>query len=120
MYLKEIVNKILKERNRSLSWLAMEMGKTFDGLKLSLTKGSIKYTDLKRMANVLDIPVSKFFEENSADEGMLPKHTLGEEKTQYTSMKNELSSYKELINTLKSQLKDKEKIIDLLSKTKQN
>lgn len=118
MYLKEVVNKMLKERNRSLSWLAMEMGKTFDGLKLGLTRGSIKYTDLKRMANILDIPVSGFFEESSDNEGGILKNTLGEEEAQYISMKNELNSCKELIITLKSQLKDKERIIELLSKTK--
>ncbi len=110
---------MLKERNRSLSWLAMEMGKTFDGLKLSLTRGSIKYTDLKRMANILDIPVSELFEESSDNEAGILKSTLGEEEAQYISMKNELSSCKELINTLKSQLKDKEKIIELLGKAKQ-
>lgn len=119
MHLKEIVNKILKERNRSLSWLAMEMGKTFDGLKLGLTKGSIKYTDLKRMANILEIPVSGFFEESSASKGEILKNMLEEEEVYYISMKNELSSCKELVNTLKSQLKDKEKIIELLGKAKQ-
>ena len=118
MYLKEVVNKMLKDRNRSLSWLAMEMGKTFDGLKLGLTRGSIKYTDLKRMADILDIPVSSFFEEPLDNEGGTQKNVLFEEEGQYLSIKNELTSCKELIRTLKSQLKDKEKIIELLSKTK--
>lgn len=119
MYLREVVNKILKDRNRSLSWLAMEMGKTFDGLKLGLTRGSIKYTDLKRMADILEIPVSGFFEEGSDHERGVPKNILFEEEPQYLHMKNELNSYKELIGLLKSQLKDKEKIIELLSKNKQ-
>jgi hypothetical protein len=118
MHLKEIVNKMLKERNRSLSWLAMEMGKTFDGLKLSLTKGSIKYTDLKRMADILDIPVSIFFEESLYNEPGIQKNILQEEEVHYIKMKNELASCKELINALKSQLKDKEKIIELMSKGK--
>jgi hypothetical protein len=120
MYLKEVVNKILKERNRSLSWLAMEMGKTFDGLKLGLTRGSIKYIDLKRMADILGIPVSGFFEEGSDHEGGVLKNIFLEEKPQYISLKNEMNSYKELIITLKNQLKDKEKIIELLSRTKGN
>ena len=46
MYLKETVARLLKNKNRSLSWLALEMGKSFDGLKLSLVKGSIKYLDI--------------------------------------------------------------------------
>ena len=110
---------MLKERNRSLSWLAMEMGKTFDGLKLGLTRGSIKYTDLKRMADILEIPVSRFFEESLDNEGGTQKNMLFEEEPQYISLKNELISCKELISTLKSQLKDKEKIIELLSRNKQ-
>ncbi|MHB1179493.1 MAG: hypothetical protein ACYCZO_14330 [Daejeonella sp.] len=119
MYLKEVVNKILKERNRSLSWLAMEMGKTFDGLKLGLTRGSIKYTDLKRMADILEIPVSGFFEGGLDYGGETQKNILFEEEPPYLSMKKELNSCKELTNMLKSQLKDKDKIIELLSKTNQ-
>jgi len=34
MSLKEIIDQILKDKHRSLSWLAAEMGKTFDGLRL--------------------------------------------------------------------------------------
>lgn len=118
MYLKEVVNKILKDRNRSLSWLEMEMGKTFDGLKLGLTKGSIKYTDLKRMADILEVPVSGFFEGVDYEEGT-PKNILFEEEHQYLRIKKELNSCEELISMLKSQIKDKDKIIELLSKTKQ-
>ena len=59
--LKRIVDDLLKERERTLSWLARQMDKTFDGLKLSLIKGSIKYTDLLRMAEVLGVDVCWFF-----------------------------------------------------------
>ncbi|MES2458052.1 MAG: hypothetical protein V4594_21015 [Bacteroidota bacterium] len=59
--LKRIVDDLLKERERPLSWLARQMDKTFDGLKLSLIKGSIKYTDLVRMAEVLGVDVCWFF-----------------------------------------------------------
>ncbi len=110
MKLKDLVDKILKDRNRSLSWLAAEMNKTFDGLKLSLVKGSIKYTDLKKMAEVLNVSASAFFQEDEQFENM-----LAEEKVEYLSTKNQLTSCKELASTLKSQLIDKEKIIALLS-----
>ena len=59
--LKQIVDDLLKKKQRSLSWLAEQMNKTFDGLKLSVTKGSIKYNDLLLMAEVLDVEVSTFF-----------------------------------------------------------
>lgn len=111
MELKEIVDNILKEQNRSLSWLATEMGKTFDGLKLSLVKGSVKYIDLKKMAEILQIPAASFFREEPLQENLLQ-----EETPVYTSLKSELNSCKELADALKSQLKDKEHIIQLLSK----
>jgi len=58
--LKQIVDDLLKKKQRSLSWLAEQMNKTFDGLKLSVTKGSIKYNDLLLMAEVLGVEVSIF------------------------------------------------------------
>lgn len=110
MTLKAIIDKALKDQNRSMSWLALEMNKTFDGLKLSLVKESIKYTDIKRMAAILKIPASYFFQEEDWIENM-----VAEEKIEYFSLKTELSSCKELTETLKSQLADKERIINLLS-----
>ena len=109
MELKNIVDKALKDKNRSLSWLAAEMNKTFDGLKLSLVKGSIKYTDIKKMADILQIPASTFFHEDEIT------NMVAEDRVEYVSLKTELSSCKELASTLKSQLADKEKIIELLS-----
>lgn len=109
MELKNIVDKALKDKNRSLSWLAAEMNKTFDGLKLSLVKGSIKYTDIKKMAGILQIPASTFFDEEEIT------YMVAEDRVEYVSLKTELSSCKELASTLKNQLADKEKIIELLS-----
>jgi hypothetical protein len=110
MQLKDIVDKCLKDHNRSLSWLAAEMDKTFDGLKLSLVKGSIKYNDIKRMADILKVPASCFFEVD-----IETGNVLEEEKGQYSNLKTELTSCKELTAALKSQLADKDKIIGLLS-----
>ncbi|MBC8053590.1 MAG: hypothetical protein H7Y13_11055 [Sphingobacteriaceae bacterium] len=110
MALKTIVDRRLKEQDRSLSWLAGQIDKTFDGLKLSLLKESLKYSDIKKMAEVLKVPPAYFFEEENTIENMVE-----EEKFEYSSLKTELSSCKELAGTLKSQLADKEKIIELLS-----
>ncbi|MEJ6980980.1 hypothetical protein WG906_10990 [Pedobacter sp. P351] len=110
MKLKEIVDKVLKDQNRSLSWLAAEMNKTFDGLKLSLVKGSIKYTDIKKMSQVLEVPAATFFQEENTLENM-----VSEEKVNYSNLRSELNSCRELATILKNQLADKEKIIDLLS-----
>jgi lambda repressor-like predicted transcriptional regulator len=117
MYLKTIVAEILKKNNRSLSWLSVEMNKTFDGLKLSLLKGSMKYNDLLLMARILDVPPTIFFEETN------PSHITEKEalkvadtSPQLAHQDMELKNCREMIVTLKEQLKDKDKIIFLLSK----
>jgi len=117
MYLKTIVNEILKKNNRSLSWLSVEMNKTFDGLKLSLLKGSLKYNDLILMSKILNVPPTVFFEETN------PTHVLEKEGLQVPEpehdtslLEMELRNHKEMLANLRDQLKDKEKIITLLSK----
>ncbi|WP_410222060.1 hypothetical protein [Pedobacter sp.] len=116
MFLKSVVDGILAEQNRSLSWLAAEMGKTFDGLRLSLIRGSIKYLDLQKMAKILNVPVSRFFTD-PAEYDILIKTTINEPLEEYNSIyKTEFKSCQEMVETLKSQIKDKDKIIALLSK----
>lgn len=117
MFLKSVVDGILIEQNRSLSWLATEMGKTFDGLRLSLIRGSIKYTDLQKMAEVLNEPVVRFFTP-PFEYRVAGKMVLNEPAEEYRVSPHgkELRNCREMVETLKSQLKDKDKIITLLSK----
>jgi lambda repressor-like predicted transcriptional regulator len=116
MELKVVVDGLLREKNRSMSWLADEMGKTFDGLKLSLVRGSIKYNDIIEMAKILEVPPAFFFpaaslyKENSRS-GLL----ISEPKAEYSESKNNLKNCKEMLAALKDQLKDKEMIISLLN-----
>lgn len=114
MSLKSILDGILKEKHRSLSWLAQSMGKTFDGLRLGLINESIKYKDMLLMAEILEIPPSKFFIENP--EGLISSHSMVSETT--VEYGDNLKSCRELTATLKDQLKDKERIIALLSEGK--
>lgn len=117
MYLKSIVGEILKRNNRSLSWLSVEMNKTFDGLKLSLLKGSMKYNDLLLMAKILNVPPTIFFEETNPDNCTEKEQLKMSEVDQNQSqLEVENRNYREMIATLKEQLKDKDKIISLLSK----
>lgn len=121
MRLKDIVDELLKERERSLSWLAQQVGKTFDGFRLSLIKESIKYTDLKKMAATLDVPPSVFFitdikkYKNMKADLKIEENDL-ESYPKLPSFNVEVEMYKELTESLKNQLKDKDKIIQLLSK----
>ncbi|MBE9600866.1 hypothetical protein [Pedobacter sp. MC2016-24] len=117
MNLKQTVDAILKSKSRSLRWLATEMDKTPDGLKLSLVRHSIKYIDIISMSAILDVPISKFFEPEPASEQDQEKALLAaEQKTEDIDLKNSLKAYRELISTLKDQIKDKDRIIKLLDK----
>ena len=117
MLLKSVVDELLKEKNRPMSWLAAELGKTFDGLKLSLMRGSIKYTDIIAMAKVLEVSSSVFFPDGQAQNTDI-KNTnfIGEDKTERSKIKYDLKNCREMVAALKVQIKDKDKIISLLSK----
>lgn len=114
MSLKAIVDRILRDKNRSLSWLALNMGKTFDGLRLGLINESIKYKDLLLMAETLDISPSLFFKTNE-EAPNTQQHNLPTPPT--TEYGESLKSCKELTAALKDQLRDKERIISLLNQT---
>ncbi|HMI00971.1 MAG TPA: hypothetical protein VK541_00735 [Pedobacter sp.] len=117
MSLKNIVDGILKEKNRPMSWLADEMGKTFDGLKLSLVKGSIKYNDIIEMAKRLEVPPAVFFRtEHAYGDYNNGDSVLAEAKENYGDLKGNLKNCKEMLAALKDQLKDKETIISLLNR----
>ncbi|NRF38478.1 hypothetical protein [Pedobacter foliorum] len=117
MALKSIVDELLKEEGRSMTWLSVEMGKTFDGLKLSLTRGSIKYNDIIAMAKVLEVPPATFFQtEVTPYNNKTAQSLVGDQKGEYADLKNNLKNCKEMLTTLKDQIKDKDKIISLLSK----
>ncbi len=124
MCLKEIVDTLLREKGRSLSWLASQVGKTFDGLRLGLIKESVKYSDIKKIAEVLDVSAGVFFDPtdklSALDEPLASNHTLQEDTYIYKTTKKELEAYKELTERLKDQIKDKEKIIELLSNQSKN
>ena len=119
MTLKIIVDDLLKNKNRSLTWLASKMSKTFDGLKLSLVKETLKYKDLLLMAKILDVHPSIFFKQdmiNAYNNKEQSYSILAEEESKYNDLKGNLKNCRDMVSALKDQLKDKERIISLLSK----
>lgn len=114
MSLKAIIDQILKDKQRSLSWLALNMGKTFDGLRLGLINESIKYKDILTMAKILNVSPRIFFTDPEEEFSTEQINLVAEPVTEYG---DGLKSYKELTAALKDQLKDKERIISLLSQT---
>lgn len=116
MSLKNLVDGLLKEKNRSLSWLAEEMHKTFDGLKLSLVKGSLKYNDIVELAKILEVPPAVFFQAEPIPEINLEANSESEIVAESKEIYRDLKACKEMLAALKDQLKDKEMIISLLNK----
>jgi lambda repressor-like predicted transcriptional regulator len=114
MSLKVIVEEILKEQGRSLTWLAEKVGKTVDGLRLGLMNKSVKYKDLLLMAEVLNVSPCYFFRTDEISVGN-KKSAFAEPAVEYG---DSLKNCRELNAALKDQLKDKERIISLLNETK--
>lgn len=117
MNLKSTVDGILKKNNRRFVWLAGKMDRTFDGLKLSLTTGSIKYRDIEKMAEILEVPPQTFFSDLTAPLADPTGKGIRINITpEYGELKQALKSCKELNAALRDQIKDKDQIIALLSK----
>ncbi|WEK17424.1 MAG: hypothetical protein P0Y49_11525 [Candidatus Pedobacter colombiensis] len=114
MSLKAIIDGIIRDKHRSLSWLAISMGKTFDGLRLGLINESIKYKDILLMAEILEVSPCCFFK--SAEDLDAEQNMVAEAHVEYGDLKATLKSCKELVATLKDQINDKERIITLLTK----
>src|SRR5690606_3805598 len=97
------------------SWLSVEMDKSVDGLRLSLVRESIKYSDINKMAEILEVSPSIFF----GDGASIYKEVESISKTsEPASEYSDLKYYKGMCAVLRDQLNDKEKIITLLSNAK--
>lgn len=115
MVLKNKVEEVLKKKKRSMSWLAEEMGKSVDGLRLSLVRESIKYVDINKMAEILEVPAALFFPNSSE---LYQEISSVSKVSESGSEFEELKYYKGMVALLKDQLNDKQKIITLLSNSK--
>jgi hypothetical protein len=119
MGLKQSVDRILADQQRSLSWLADEMGFTFTGLKGSLVSESIKYSDLKKLIKVLNVPISILFEGDTVQiqkggryNTQASNSTINEPEVGYKKI--EMEGLRKQVAILESSLKDKDEIIELL------
>jgi len=62
--MKELYNDIkaeLEVKKRSFSWLAEQVGYSRQGLKTSLVNKNIKYDTLMKIANLLEVNITRFF-----------------------------------------------------------
>jgi len=126
MDLKEIVDALLKEKKLTKGWLADKVKMKPDGFRLALKKHSIKFDELSRMSEALEVSPSIFFSNQlkQYDDKYLNNSVLEtDEKGSYTetSTKSEINTIKyqnkrlkEEVLLLKEQVQDKAKIIKLL------
>jgi hypothetical protein len=109
MTLKERVDKELRRVKRSRSWLAGELGMTPDGLRLSLIWESIKYGDIVRVCEILGVRAGVLFGDvvEGSDSGVLKQVQDDDVHKRDDRI---------IIKILKEHIKDKDRIIALLSK----
>ncbi|MBK0383555.1 hypothetical protein I5M32_11360 [Pedobacter sp. SD-b] len=118
MDLKKIIDEILKQKEKPLSWLALEMEKTYAGFRLSLSNETLKYSDIKKMAEILNVPVSLFFEVNNTQKikgnynSQISSSIVNDSQEKYKTKYEVENEY------LKQQIIDKEEIIKLLKSNK--
>lgn len=111
-----------KRQKITLSDLSAAIGMTEAGFYKMLSTESIKVKTLKRLSEVLHQPMESFFRDNTADQTQI--HTdanqmlmVAEPESEYLTEKESL---KKQVALLESQIADKNKIIELMSKKKQS
>ncbi|MCL1868423.1 MAG: helix-turn-helix domain-containing protein [Paludibacter sp.] len=108
--------KILaKERNIFIRALANAVGITEQGLQLLIRENSTKIDTLEKIASVLNVPISVFFDENNT---INQKSDSKNAVDIYSNASNSssITSYIEKISHLEQLLTEKEKQIILLNK----
>lgn len=116
MNLKSIIDTELARQNKTFKWLVGEVGISNDGLKAGLETESIKLRDFKKVISVLNMPIQSFFEQNktiqkiTGDNNLQANHSMVAEP----AIRYKVESLEQQIVQLKSQLNDKDEIIQLL------
>lgn len=118
--LKSIIDAELKRRDKTFKWLVGEVGISNDGLKAGLENETIKLKDFKKLLSVLNIPIENFFEGDTSIQSIKGTGNMqaGNNITADTDMLNkmEVEGLRKQVALLESQLADKDKIIELLTK----
>lgn len=96
------------------------MDRTAEGLKLALINETLKYSDIKKMVQILNVPITILFEQGGTIQKIKGNYNtqashsqVGEPELVY---KKENELLKEQVEQLKDQLADKAKIIELMAK----
>jgi transcriptional regulator with XRE-family HTH domain len=103
------IDKAIRKSKKTKVSIATECGFTRGTLDAILRGAEVGISKIEKLASILDVPVSYFFQEEDAP---VPKNIEGAnaqvtERIKYLTEKNEL---------LQSQLEDKERLIQILMK----
>ncbi|MGZ3983416.1 MAG: hypothetical protein ACXVJE_19465 [Mucilaginibacter sp.] len=121
MTLKSIVDAELQRRGKTFKWLVGELEMSNDGLKGGLENESIKLRDLKKLLTVLNLPIENLF---VGDNLQIQKggkyntqaHNSVVSEPEAVYKREKVLILEKQVRQLESQLADKDKIIELLSK----
>jgi hypothetical protein len=122
MNLKFIIDENLRARSRTFKWLVGEVGISHDGLKAGLENETIKWKDFKKVLSVLDLPIQLFFEGDKTVQKIKGNNntqainSIWSEPEVLLKRENEVERLKEKVRLLESQIEDKNKIIELISR----
>lgn len=119
MNIKIVVDRELRRQGKTFKWLVEKVGISNNGLKSGLENDSIRFGDLKKLLQVLKMPITMLFEGDTTyqsiagDNNTQASHSFiaGEPPLEY---KRENDRLKEQVEQLKNQLNDKDMIIQLL------
>ncbi|MBN2664560.1 MAG: helix-turn-helix transcriptional regulator [Bacteroidales bacterium] len=116
-----IINKIENLRKSKLlnqTEIAKKIGMSLNGYNKAVVNGDFKLSTLTKIANVLGVPVSYFFEESGKSDGILNGNQINGSNNNVSikinQYQNEIDKLKQEVNYLKEIINQKDEIINLL------
>ena len=111
------IKDLIESKNSSYDKLAKSLGKTTQTIANYLTgRTKIDVDTLENIAKVFEVPISYFFDGNTAVE--LPKKqavkNADSAEVEVLILRNKVETMQKEIDNLQARLKDKEKIISML------
>lgn len=113
------IKTLLEKRKITIQKLCDEVGISTVGFHNIYNNKSIKVQTLEKIADVLQVPIKYFFEDETSDNPFFVNEstvTYGDNNKILINKNNEIKELKNENELLKNALKDKEKIIKLLEK----
>jgi transcriptional regulator with XRE-family HTH domain len=116
--IEQNIRQHAKHQRMTLSELAIGIDMTEAGFYKMLSTESIKVKTLRKISEVLKLPIQLFFEEFASPKNTRGTHSTGTEDLQLSEAKymTEREGLKKQIELLESQISDKNKIIELMEK----